>query len=206
MMNQIVNNIFQHRQTIYFLGALLTIVGSFLPWRCAGDIVWRCSAGIDFNFAAISLITFDGAMITVIVIIVGVVLLGKVELIQPWRSEFVVIWIISVLLYFLTRQSFVEDNGGLAIVILASLALWCKFRLPDFSRHSTKAAAMTVSTIVGLGGFHLISTALAQFAERHFIGGTSLENGLLAVFTGSVLMLAMHLWALSVHRVQHASR
>jgi hypothetical protein len=43
---------------LYYIGAVLAILGSFLPWWCAGDIIVFCASGIDFygtNFIVASL-------------------------------------------------------------------------------------------------------------------------------------------------------
>ena len=181
-------------KTLFLIGALLTILGSFLPWRCSGDIFWYCSAGLDFNFGILALINPSAAVMIVAVLMAVLLIASAVDLIQRWRFEISAVIIVSALLYLLIDKGIVADNGGLTILILCSIALWGFFRSAEFTRHSDLVITVSILLLVGISIYQTISVLLKQIAEGHIIGVISLQFGLPIVLIGSLLMLVAQWW------------
>ncbi len=181
-------------KTLFLMGAFLTVLGSFLPWKCYGDIVWYCSAGLDFNLDALALINPSAAMMTVTALVAAVLIVSAVDSIQRWRIEIRAIVFASALLYFLIDKNIVTDNGGLAVIILCGSALWCFFRVVEFAWRSDLVIKASTLLLAGVSTYQVITVLLKQIVEGYIVGGTSLQFGLQIVFIGSSLMLVALLW------------
>jgi len=59
------------------VGALLAMVGSFLPWWCEGDFIWYCTKGVRISWGMGSgpVIDDNGGMLVLILAIIVVLLI-----------------------------------------------------------------------------------------------------------------------------------
>ena len=133
-------------QTLYIIGAILNIAGSFLPWGCEGDIIWHCTAGITNKCIGPDLCIEDNGGILVMVLslaIAGLIL---------WKPNFIkipAIWTIVC-----------------AIILVAAsiyhIGTWIfrRVQLPGVIGAPTPAIGLW---IVLLGSVILLSTALRHY-------------------------------------------
>ena len=89
---------------LYLIGAILAIVGSFLPWWCEGDLIWRCYKGISL---------------------------------YPWVNN----WL--------------QDNGGLLIVLLSMAIVGLAFRPPRFVKRSAIWNVVCGATLTLLSAYYV---------------------------------------------------
>jgi hypothetical protein len=105
------------------------------------------------------------------------------------------------LLFLLVTSHALEEHGGLTISILSGLALWQAFRFNQFSRKPNILFAVNTLAIAAISSCYTAIIWFRQISEQNDIGGTSLQSGLLAVFLGSLIMLALLIWShLSNHQ------
>ncbi len=190
-------DITQHRKKLFLAGALLVILGSFLPWECSGDLVWYCSAGIGFRLPALSSAALDAFVMMVVILVAGSLIIGTIDSIRPWRSEIIIIFIISVVFYFLPDKSFIGGDG-LIVIILCGIALWNVFRPERLTRPARRVATASTAALMLILACYLVYVLYHQIAERDWIGGTTLMFGLPMAFVGSLLMFVTRKWPVDV--------
>jgi hypothetical protein len=168
-----------HRKSLFLLGAIAVILGSFLPWEC--------SAGIEFQLGLASL-SFDAIVMMAMILVAGSLIIGAIDFIQQWRSEIIVIFITVVLIYFLIDKVFIGGNGVI-VIILCGIALWSVFRPARLTRQARQVATASTAALVLILAYYVVYVLYYQIAERDMIGGTTLVFGLPMAFVGSLLML-----------------
>ncbi len=181
---------------LFLLSALLVILGSFLPWKCSGDLIWYCSTGIESQFWLASP-SFDAMVMMVMILVAGSLIIGAIDFIQRWRSEIIVIFITVVLIYFLIDKAFIGGDG-LIVIILCGIALWSVFRPARLTRQARQVATAGTAALVLILAYYLVYVLYYQIAERDGVGGTTLMFGLPMAFVGSLLMFVTRKWPVDV--------
>jgi hypothetical protein len=199
------SNIVLRWKALFLIGAFLTILGSFLPWKCIGGFIWYCPSGLDINLDALALISPSTAVITLVALIAAALIVNAVEVIQQWRIEISAVIIASLLLYLLMDKKVITDNGGSIVIFLCSIALWRFFWIVTSSWRSDLVITASILLLIIVSIYKVITILLMQILDEGTFEGTSLQFGLQIVLIGSLLMLAAQLWE-HLFRFRHYSQ
>jgi hypothetical protein len=144
------------RQTrvLYFIGAILTIAGSFLPWWCEGDLIWYCYKGI-----------------------------------------YLCLWV----------DSWLQDNGGLLVVLLSVAIVGLAFRPPRLIKRPViwNVAFGAVLTLLSI--YHIRRWLVRYVKLAEAIGAPVIRIGLVMVALGSVLLLSAALVEYRRETLKHSN-
>jgi hypothetical protein len=123
----------KYPKTLYIVGAICTILGSFLPWQQEGD--------------------------------------------------FISYWIYGLQIY-----PFIRDNGGFLIVVLSVILIWLALWAPPTRRMVICRVLFSYALLI-VSGYHIGKWLIRRVEALGVVGAPSLQIGLIAVFSGSLILL-----------------
>jgi len=182
----------QFNRILFLIGALLVILGTFLPWECyGGGFFYFCSAGINFTPANLNYYNSDPHVMLIMISIGGSLIISGIEAFRQWRVELIGIFITSVILYFSIKNGIIYGTGGFITLFLTVISIWGVFRLARFNQRAIIVVTIATSSLVLVLMFYIIRTSLPQTLQSNLYLDSTLEFGLPVALVGSILMFAM---------------
>lgn len=181
-------------QVIFALGVLLSITGIFLPWKCWGDIVWSCPAGIGILPA--NLLLMDSFKIAGLIVFACITtfLLLTVKPLEKIKFDVIAGIMMPAVGCFLIDNQILINHGGIFLLACTLAACWLEYR-------SSHACARLFSLIITLAGaaatLYFIGDNLSIVVkEMNQSGGTAMDYGLFVTLAGELILIAVLLWQL----------
>jgi hypothetical protein len=174
---------------LYLAGIILAIGGSLSSWWCRGDFVNVCTPGLKVNLTLPSLQINSEQLIMVLIMMVIVGLFFQALTSIQARKIFIISISILGIVYLVVNNGLIfEDNGGLLIILLSIIAAWLIIRWAKVISHPDRV--MIIGIIMALvSGNPFIQALARQAAEKHLVGGFTVEVGFPVVLIGSLLIL-----------------
>jgi hypothetical protein len=175
---------------LIIIGFILSIIGIIIPWKCSGDISWRCVSGIEYNPYAFQFMINDQILILGLVILLVCLMIFTTKFFSVFRYDLIFTIIAFYVVCSLQNNKIIIDHGGLEAFVSLLLPFWLYYRFRKSNYGSLNGILLTLFIVNILFVLYLIThLTLLEIREANISGGTKIELGLFVNLLGGLINL-----------------
>jgi hypothetical protein len=170
---------------------ILINVGIICPWKCAGDISWICTSGIQISLNGFRIVKSTETIVLTIIVFLMCLVLFSIGSIKKYRFDLISLLLLFAVAILGFKYKIIIDHGGIPLFIFTNMIYWVNTRLNISAKYKMNVTMLFSTINIILIIKEIVVVYQSKLIEGSVIGATEIRSGLFLCLIGSILLIML---------------